>query len=654
MPASVELSVIVVFHNMRREAPRTLYSMSSHYQRGAAIREWEVIAIDHGSDDPLDEQEVRALGPRFSYLKHDANGLSPLAAINSAVGKARGRYVAIAIDGARIITPGVIDYSLRAFGAFDDPVVCTLGWHLGPELQNASIANGYSREVEDRLLESVDWRRNGYALFEISSLSDSCSEGWFGSFAESNFVSMSHGSFEQLGGFDERFMAPGGGLGNLDFLDRACAVSGSSCRPPRRGHVPPDSRRSRLERANGGAPLGLISRRVRSSARQTLLAARVAAALSWASAGRRPQVRRRRLGMTPHPRVLYVSDTPDTRSHIYRVRHQVSALKAAGVDAWWLSLDEAAARGPEGADVVIFFRQAWDERVSRLHAVCRDRGVPIGFDIDDLIFDRQVMTEENFDYLRGMDEGWRRDWLSHTVDGSRVTLTQSDFATVSTQPLAERAEALGTRSFVVPNGMDAGMISRSEEILRSPSKPSANDGRLRIGYASGTPTHQKDFAVLAGLIAALLDQLPSVMLTVVGHLDLDEFPELTGKRDRIETRPLVPHRELLNEYARLDVNLAPLECGNPFCEGKSELKYFEAALVKVPTVAAATRPYRAAITDGRNGYCARAPKNGEIALRRLSATRSFAAGWAKRLERTLSRVLDPRPGRRRRRGPFGL
>ncbi len=75
MPASVELSVIVVFHNMRREAPRTLYSMSSHYQRGAAIREWEVIAIDHGSDDPLDEQEVRALGPRFSYLKHDANGL---------------------------------------------------------------------------------------------------------------------------------------------------------------------------------------------------------------------------------------------------------------------------------------------------------------------------------------------------------------------------------------------------------------------------------------------------------------------------------------------------------------------------------------------------------------------------------------------------
>ena len=164
--------------------------------------------------------------------------------------------------------------------------------------------------------------------------------------------------------------------------------------------------------------------------------------------------------------------------------------------------------------------------------------------------------------------------------------------------------------------------------------------------------------MLAGLIAALLDQLPSVMLTVVGHLDLDEFPELTGKRDRIETRPLVPHRELLNEYARLDVNLAPLECGNlrfPFCEGKSELKYFEAALVKVPTVALLVNSRDETVpgSDHRRAeltaIAPAAPKNGEIALRRLSATRSFAAGWAKRLERTLSRVLDPRPGRRRRR-----
>lgn len=94
-------------------------------------------------------------------------------------------------------------------------------------------------------------------------------------------------------------------------------------------------------------------------------------------------------------------------------------------------------------------------------------------------------------------------------------------------------------------------------------------------------------------------------LTIVGHLDLTGFPELTPHAPRIERRPLVPHHELGAEYARFDINLAPLEADNPFCQAKSELKYFEAALVHVPTVAAATAPYAAAIQSGINGYIAR-------------------------------------------------
>ncbi len=48
-----------------------------------------------------------------------------------------------------------------------------------------------------------------------------------------------------------------------------------------------------------------------------------------------------------------------------------------------------------------------------------------------------------------------------------------------------------------------------------------------------------------------------------------------------------------------------VELGNPFCEGKSELKFFEAALVGVPTVASATETYAAAIEDGVSGFVAR-------------------------------------------------
>lgn len=54
-----------------------------------------------------------------------------------------------------------------------------------------------------------------------------------------------------------------------------------------------------------------------------------------------------------------------------------------------------------------------------------------------------------------------------------------------------------------------------------------------------------------------------------------------------------------------DVNLALLQHDNPFCEGKSELKYFEPALVNVPTMAAATPPFMKAIKRGATGCFAR-------------------------------------------------
>ena len=61
--------------------------------------------------------------------------------------------------------------------------------------------------------------------------------------------------------------------------------------------------------------------------------------------------------------------------------------------------------------------------------------------------------------------------------------------------------------------------------------------------------------------------------------------------------------------ARFDINLAPLEVGNLFCEAKSELKFFEAALVDVPTIASPTGPLRRAIRQGETGLLATTPSD---------------------------------------------
>src|SRR5204862_4062276 len=100
------------------------------------------------------------------------------------------------------------------------PFVYTLGMHLGPKVQNLSMLEGYDQQAEDRLLETVDWRADGYALFGISSLAASSGSGYFSRLAESNCFAMKRADYLELGGLDERFTGPGGGRAHLDRLNR--------------------------------------------------------------------------------------------------------------------------------------------------------------------------------------------------------------------------------------------------------------------------------------------------------------------------------------------------------------------------------------------------------------------------------------------------
>lgn len=219
------LSVIVAFHDMLREAPRTLHTLSVAHQRGVTADDYEVIAVDVGSEPPLDEALVVGQGPNFRLL-HFPRDPSPAAAINAAVQASRGDAVMVCIDGARMLTPGVVRFALAALRGFANPLVATLAWHLGPKVQNESMLDGYDQAAEDRLLDSVDWRRDGYALFRIASLAQSSRVGWLGPVGESNCLAMRRAAWDRLGGYDERFRSPGGGLVNPDFLVRACGLLG--------------------------------------------------------------------------------------------------------------------------------------------------------------------------------------------------------------------------------------------------------------------------------------------------------------------------------------------------------------------------------------------------------------------------------------------
>ena len=73
-----------------------------------------------------------------------------------------------------------------------------------------------------------------------------------------------------------------------------------------------------------------------------------------------------------------------------------------------------------------------------------------------------------------------------------------------------------------------------------------------------------------------------VFLKIVGELNIPE--ELELYKERILAVPFTDWKKLPELIASVDINLAPLE-DNLFNAAKSENKWMEAALVKVPTIA---------------------------------------------------------------------
>lgn len=217
------LSVVVVAYDMARELPRTLRSLDVGQQVGMERSDYEVIVVDNGSPDPVDHRSLEFDGA-FRVVTIASASPSPVRAANRGIELARGELVGLFIDGARLASPGLLSGALRAATLVPRPVITATAWHLGSTTHMRAAQAGYDQRVEDELLAESGWEEDGYRLFDISTLAGSSQRGIFGPKGESNSLFLPRALWDEVGGMDDRFQLPGGGLANHDLYRRTCSL----------------------------------------------------------------------------------------------------------------------------------------------------------------------------------------------------------------------------------------------------------------------------------------------------------------------------------------------------------------------------------------------------------------------------------------------
>jgi len=285
----------------------------------------------------------------------------------------------------------------------------------------------------------------------------------------------------------------------------------------------------------------------------------------------------------------------DTRR--YRSFHPYEQLRLAGVTCQLSHItDPQLPAKIEQAAIVIVHRTTYDSYVARLFQAIHAHGGLAIQDIDDLIFEPAA-----FGWIASPDfrDPVRAALYQEDILRNRATLELCQAVIASTQYLAEQARTLNKPVWIHRNAFSLEMLAVSEQAFKQ--KQVVNE-KIILGYASGTPTHDRDFAVAKPAIQQILRHHPEVELRLIGPVNPGK--DWGNLNDQIKCHKLVPWRQLPSLQASFDINIAPLVADNPFAQSKSEIKYVEAGLVRVPTIASSTEAFEFAIRSGENGFLA--------------------------------------------------
>ncbi len=292
--------------------------------------------------------------------------------------------------------------------------------------------------------------------------------------------------------------------------------------------------------------------------------------------------------------VLFINGCYLPHPSRYRVSHQREQLLAKNIVTSEIFYTDLTLDLVKRYRLFIFYRCPYTDTVGEFIELAKKYHKHVLFDMDDLLIDESYTR--TIDYIKTLPQS-EQDIYYDGIRLMQKTLKLCEGAITTTEAMAAELKKFVPEAYINRNLASDRMVQLSEEayLKRQMEEP---HNTIDIGYFSGNITHDQDFELILPAITKLMESYANVRLCLAGEITLPE--KLKQYEERVVINKLVNWEKLPELIASVDINIAPL-VDTLFNRAKSENKWVEAALVRVPTVASDTGAFARMIQDGKTG-----------------------------------------------------
>lgn len=294
----------------------------------------------------------------------------------------------------------------------------------------------------------------------------------------------------------------------------------------------------------------------------------------------------------PKKKVIYIAEYISFSSR-YRLEHLQEEMLYMGVTGeLWETENLPKNRNWDDVDAVVIYRSRDMEPLSSLIKEVKAHNIPILYDTDDYIFEYDEI--KNLPFMSGEKY---KDFDKYSLAMYKCMEKVDAFITsTENMKVAIQRNFKDKPVYVNRNVASAKMVVLS---LLAQETCKYHKDKVVLGYFSGSDTHSRDFELISDVLLSIMKKKENVYLKIVGCLELPE--SFAGFEERIIRENFMDWYELPLSIAECDINLMPLE-NTFFHRCKSENKWMEAALVRVPTVGSFNDELNFATENGKNVF----------------------------------------------------